>query len=308
MKTRMMVSLWVGLLMAAGMGVGVAAGQEEPVTGWQTTADLSLNLNQASYSDSWDGEENGSIIWTAKANVTAEKRLSEQFDWRNTLKLAFGQTHNEYIGDDRKRQWESPEKSTDRMFFESLLRMTLGYFADPYAAFTFESQFYKVHTNEADSTQSLNKALDPITLTESVGLGRSILKNEQTELFSRVGFAMRQHLMKNVVDYDPEEVDSESVTDGGLEWVTDFAHTFGGDNLKYVSKLRVFQALFNSEEDEFENDDWKTADLAWENTFSANVAKYIQVSLFAELLYDKEIDERGRFRETLGLGLSYTLF
>lgn len=308
MKLGMMASLWAGLMLAAGGATGIAIAQEEPATGWQTTADLSLNLNQASYSDSWDGDENGSIIWTAKANVMAEKALSEQFHWRNTLKLAFGQTHSEYVGDDGKRKWESPEKSTDRIFFESLLRMTLGYFADPYAALTLDSQFYNVHTNEADSAQTLNKVLDPITLTESVGLGRTILTNEQTELFSRLGFAMRQHLMKNVVSYDPEEVDSESTTDGGLEWVTDLAHTFGGGNLKYVSKLRVFQALFNSEEDDLPTDDWKTADLAWENTFSANVAKYIQVSLFAELLYDKEIDERGRFRETLGLGLSYTLF
>ncbi len=93
----------------------------------------------------------------------------------------------------------------------------------------------------------------------------------------------------------------------------------GGGDLKYVTKLRVFQALFNSESDDLEQlaadlgdpdlaDTWKTADVAWEHTLSASVAKYIQVSLFAELLYDKEVDVRGRFREILGLGVSYKMF
>jgi hypothetical protein len=74
--------------------------------------------------------------------------------------------------------------------------------------------------------------------------------------------------------------------------------------MKYVSKLRVFKALFNSKSYE---DYWKAVDVAWENTFSASLTKYVQVQLFTELLYDKEIDLRGRFREVLGLGLSYKL-
>jgi len=302
---------WVmGLIALA----AVTATAQEEAPAWKITADLAFNLNQASYSNSWQGSEDGSIIWTAQGNLSAEKALSERFDWRNTLKLAFGHTHAERIGDDGRRMWESPEKSTDRIFFESLMRLTMGYYVDPFAAVTFESQF----NNPADSLRAdgrraarVLRPLDPITLTESIGVGRTFVKSEVTELLSRLGFAVRQHLTATVVTFDPEETDRESTLDGGLEWTTDLAHTFGGGNMRYVSKLRVFQAFFNSEEDELEGEEadyWKSADVAWENTLSANVSKYIQVSLFAELLYDKEVDLRGRFRETLGLGIAYKLF
>ena len=295
------------------LAVGFAAAQDED-QGWKTTADVSFNLNQASYSNSWAGGESASIVWTAQGNLTAEKTLSEKFNWRNTLKLSFGQTHSDYIDDQGQRKWESPEKSTDRIFLESLMRMPLGSFVDPFAAVTFDSQFYNpADSLAADGARAVRvlRPLDPITLTESVGVARTFIKSEETEFMSRMGFAVRQHMATTVLVYDPEETESENTMDGGLEWVTDLAHTFGGGNMKYVSKLRVFQALYNSEEDELDGetaDDWQTADVAWENTLSASVSKYIQVSLFAEVLYDKEIDLRGRFRETLGLGIAYKLF
>jgi hypothetical protein len=91
-----------------------------------------------------------------------------------------------------------------------------------------------------------------------------------------------------------------------------FNRTFNDKQMKYVSKLRVFKAFFNSKSDEWKGrpteNDWKAVDVAWENTFSAAITKYVQVQLFTELLYDKEIDRRGRFREVLGLGLAYKLF
>jgi len=200
------------------------------------------------------------------------------------------------------------------------MRMTLNKAVDPFLAFTFESQFY----DRADSVIEngpdirIKQYLNPILLTESAGLGRVLVKNEQGELLTRLGLAVRQRMVKDVVRYLPEMTETSTTTDGGVEWVTDYAQTFAGENLKYVSKLRVFKALFNSEAKDLEDSDvaavratadyWKTPDVAWENTLSASVSKYIQVSLFAELLYDKEIDVRGRFREVLGLGVTYKLF
>ncbi|MCK4304857.1 MAG: DUF3078 domain-containing protein [Candidatus Eisenbacteria sp.] len=274
--------------------------------GWQKSADLGLNFNQASYNDAWTGGESGSIAWTFVGNLSAEKALSPRYNWRNTLKLSYGQTHTQREDDAKERHWLSPEKSSDRIFFESLLRMTLGLAVDPYASFTFESQFYDA------SVPEVVHYIDPMTLSEALGVGRTLVKNEQAELLSRLGFSLRHHIWKDVLSIDPEETETNTTTDGGLEWVTDYAQTFSGEKMKYVSKLRVFKALFNSKVDDFkglENEDyWKTPDVAWENTLSASVSKYIQVSLFAELLYDKEVDLRGRFREVLGLGVAYKLF
>jgi len=270
---------------------------------WKKSADLGLALTQSNYNDAWTGGEAGAIIWVFNANLSAERQLSPKMNWANTLKLSFGQSH---IQDKESKEWAKPEKSSDRIFLESLLRFTLGAYVDPYVAFTFESQFLDA------SVSQVKRYINPILLTESAGISRLFTETEQSKLLSRLGFALRQHLDNTVVSIVPEETKRETTTDGGLEWVTDFSHTFSEGRMSYVSKFRVFQALFNSKKDELEaqgkKDYWKTPDLAWENTLSAAVSKYIQVSLFLELLYDKEIDLRGRFRQTLALGLTYKMF
>jgi len=285
-----------------------AALADDPVPpgGWKATADVGLNVNQASYSSSWTGGEEASVAWTLAANLIAERQFKPTLNWRNTLRLAFGQFHREREDAAGNRSWESPEKSSDRVFFESLMRFTLGGFVDPYASVTFESQFY-------DATDArLTRYLNPILLTESAGIGRTFIKNERTEFYSRVGAALRQNIVQTVVGEDPDlDREFDSSLDGGAEWVTDMRHAIS-PQLNYTGRLRVFEAVFYSESDKLEGlpeeDYWKTPDVAWENTLSAAVAKYVQASLFFELLYDKQIDLRGRWREILGLGITYKLF
>lgn len=268
---------------------------------WERAADLGLSMNQSSYSDSWAGGEYGSLNWTFNANFTAARSLSERLRSENTLKLSYGQNHGQYEDESGQLAWASPEKSADRIFFESLFKFTLGKAADPYVALTAESQFYDA------SVPEVARYLNPILLSESAGIGRTLLESENSKLFTRLGFAVRQHMSEDVLDVATGDTERNTVTDGGAEWVTDYERSWGED-MKFVSKLRVFQALFNSKSDELETDDWKTADLAWEGTLSASVAKYVQVNLFFELLYDREVDLRGRFREVLGLGLTYKMF
>lgn len=276
-----------------------------PAMAWERSADLGLAFNQTAYSNSWTGGESGAVTWTFTGNLAAQKQMSPKVHWGNQLKLQFGQTHNQATLADGSKNWESPRKSSDRIFLESIAKLTLGAFVDPYAAFTFESQFYDA------SVPALARYINPMLLTESIGAGKTLVKNEHTELLSRLGFALRERFDRVVVSVDPDETDMETTTDGGLEWVNDFSHTLS-TNAKYVSKLRVFQAFFSSAADDLEglpNEDyWKTADLAWENTLSATISKYLQFSMFAEVLYDKEMDLRGRFREVLGVGVAYKLF
>jgi len=290
--------LLAAICMAAG-GAPVLA------QGWDKAADLNLSMNQSGYSDSWAGGEYGALNWTVNANLNAAKSLSDAWRSENSLKLTYGQTHGQYEDAEGALAWASPQKSADRIFFESLLRMTLGKFADPYGAATFESQFYD------SSDPRASRTLNPMMLTESVGLGKSFVAAEDQKLFSRVGFALRQNMSKNFVDAVSEDTERMTTNDGGIEWVTDYERAFG-EELKVVSKLRAFKALYYSESDALaglpEEDYWKAVDMAWETTLTASVAKYVQVNLFFEILYDKQVELRGRFRETLGLGLTYQLF
>ncbi len=287
-------------VMLVGLGLEPAGAQ------WKRAADLGLTFNQSSYSDSWTGGESGALTWAFTSNLSAEKALSSQFNWANTLKLTFGQTHTQAEGATGKKEWQVPKKSADRIFLESLMRMTLGKLVDPFGSVTVESQFYDA------SEPRFARYGNPVLINEAAGVGRMFVKNDLTEVFSRFGFGLRQNHDRRIVSVDPDRAHMTTSREGGLDWVTDFSHTFRGGQMKYVTKLRAFKALFSSRADATKGtpveDYWQEPDVAWENTFSASISKYIQVSLFTELLYDKEVDLRGRFREVVGLGLAYKLF
>jgi len=272
---------------------------------WKKAADISLTFAQSGYSNSWEGGESGTLAWTLSSNLLFEKTLNPDLNWRNEFKLSFGQTHAQETDSAGKRRWQSPEKSSDRLFLESVIKLTKEWGVDPFASLTFDSRFYD------NSVPDVPRYINPIILTEAVGLGKSFIKNDNTEFLSRLGFALKHNIENTVVTVDPEVTETNTSTYGGFEWVTDLSHTFPGETVKYVGKARIFQAFFNSESDELEGlpgeDYWKSPDVAWENTLSMSVVELIQVAVFFELLYDKEIDLRGRFREVLGIGFAYSL-
>ena len=74
----------------------------------------------------------------------------------------------------------------------------------------------------------------------------------------------------------------------------------------------LYKAFIFSESDELkgtpEENYWKEVDVNWENSVSVSVSTYVVVSLYTQLLYDKQISKKGRFKETLSLGLTYKMF
>ena len=130
-------------------------------------------------------------------------------------------------------------------------------------------------------------------------------------MLSRLGFALRQIITEDIVDTASRRTEVNSTNGGGIESVTDVKLTLA-DKISYTSKLSLYKALFYSKSDKLkgtpQQDYWKEVDLNWENAVSAAVAKYVTVSLYAQLLFDKEISKKGRFKETLSLGLTYKLF
>ncbi len=253
---------------------------------WKVGIEASLGVTQAAYSDNWVGGESGSIIWVSNLRATADKRLSHSLFFANELKLEFGQTHTQI---DSTKKWLSPRKSTDRILYNTLLRLTRGWPVDPFASGTLQSQF-------VDVTDTSRIYFNPVDLTEALGLARDIFNvPDKRVLTTRIGFGLRQHFIKNM----------KTTNDGGIEWVTDYVLGSPKSRYSYVSKLTAFQALFNSQSNQLPNDNWKTVDLNWDNTLRANLTSILQMSLSWQLLYDKEISDKGRFKEALALGLAY---
>lgn len=288
-------------ILALFVCVSAAFAAEQPTPGpWKVDVSTGIVTTQSSYSDNWTGGEAGSINWVAFYSSMTQRQLTRnwytQFDW----KLSFGQTHSQ---NKETKDWQSPTKSEDKIRHDAIVRLTKGWFADPYFAFSLESQFLDV--SSARNTRYVN----PLELTESSGLARTIVEvPEKTRLTTRLGLGLRQRIARFDDPADSTSSPatlSETTVDGGVEWVTDLLLGSSKSKYSFNSKLTLFQAMFNSKSDEFTNDYWKTADANWDNILRVKVSSLINVGLAWQLLYDKEVDLGGRLKQALSVGLVY---
>ncbi len=297
MNYHRMLFTTVLLLTSASLAAAQAAGEDTvALRKWKIAFEGNLGVTQSSYSDNWEGGETGSIIWVADSRTTAVRRFTTSWLFSNELKLAFGETHSQ---NQQTKKWAEPQKSSDRIRFDSILRLTRGWPVDPYTAGSLESQFY-------DPTSAVEKRyVNPIELTETVGVARYLLnKPDKQVVTTRVGAGARQRITRMDDTLNIGQSVTETESDGGAEWVTDLAIGSAKTRTSFVSKLTLFQALVNNQASD--NDDrWKAVDLNWDNTLRANVSRILQVSLAWQLLYDKQLALGGRFKETLALGLTY---
>lgn len=295
--------LVLALLVLVASSVRAAEG-DSTFVGWRKSLTADLTITQAGYSDSWDGDEVSSFNWVSSLNGKAEKQLREWFDYKSTLKISFGQSRaKDDTTSSGEIEWSDWRKSTDLIDWENVGLFTMHKFVDPYTAFRVETRFY-------DGTNADKKLwFSPLRLTESAGIARKVYTNKDDFILSRLGLALRQTFKSAIIDEDLNTTDS-TLTDGGFESVTD-ASLRVHENILYTSKLTVYKALFYSKSDEVKGtpyeDDWKAIDINWENIFAAQVTRFITANLYTQVLYDKQISKKGRFKETVAIGVSFKM-
>lgn len=296
------------LLFAIAVMTAAVNAADSTEVGWKKSLIIDITTTQTGYSDSWVGGEAGSFNWVSNLNGSAEKQLSPIFDVKSTLKVSFGQTITQ---DEDTREWSRPKKSTDLIDFENVGRFTLHKFVDPYVAFRLETQFFD------GRKVGYKQYFSPLKLTESAGISRILYEKDKDVISSRFGLALRQIFKANVDStevapdiYDNYSVVDSTLTDGGFEWVTDATYQLH-DNIKYTGKLTLYKAVFFSKSDEVKGTEsenyWKAIDANWENIFSTQVTKIITVNLYTQLLYDKEVSKKGRFKETIAIGFVFKM-
>jgi len=273
---------------------------------------------------------------------TAENQLSPKANWYNELKLAYGQTAKQEKLDDGTRAWERPEKTQDQIFFETVMRFTLGAFVDPFVAAGFSSQFLDA-SDEADRRVNLN----PLVFWQQAGIAKQITNTESTQLTTRLGFSLREFTRKQFLEPAPDETTTgEAGVDGGISWTTNLTTKIIQDKVDWNSKLIVYQAAFWSGKDDLERsaDQLEAAGIArdasdfvfvpdvdWENIFVNKLTSFLSVDFYVRFRYDKYdntvipvLDENdmlrntgeiqkgirkaGQLKESLGIGLSYSFF
>lgn len=289
MKKIITLSAAIGFILLTALP---AAAQD--TLGWKKSADFNLAVTQNSYSDSWVGGEAGSASWVSNLNALVEGPMAPKWISKSTAKLSFGQTH---IQAQETKKWQKPVKSTDLIDLETTLRYVTGWYVNPFVGLRFESQFLDA------SVPTFKRYVNPIRLTESAGFTRRLYEKEKQFVDSRIGFALRELFDRRVLDTVAQTTETNTTTDGGLESVTDVSLKLH-ERIGWTSKLTVFKPLTVSDKSV---PHWPAVHVNWENILAASVTKYITVNLYVQWLYDKPIDLRGRFKETLALGFTYKL-
>lgn len=325
------------LLIGGAHRAGAAAPEPGP---WKATASLGLNLTQGSFSNNWRGGDRGNIAWVLALDAQAIRQLSTKLNWSNSLQLAYGQTAQQVVdpNDPNRKVWDSPDKSTDLILFESVGRFTLGSAVDPFVALRLDSQFL----DQSSPLGTLH--FNPIKLTETAGIARVLVDTDTTLIVTRIGAGVRQTIARYFTGTDLQ-TDNISTNDGGLDWTTDATAGILDKRVLYRGKLQVFLPLFFSNSSKLEDFDaaaaaadagwvavgdyWKSPDINFQNTLITSISKLVNVNLNVQFVYDKfdagtsvgnaavatdravllgGVRRGGQLRQNLAIGLTYKLF
>ena len=268
---------------------------------WKIDIGTNLTTGVNSYSNNWVGGEAGSFTWAAQFLGVAEKQFSKQVNSKTSLKLQFGQTATQ---NKENKSWSVPQKSSDLIDGEELLKLTLDAWVDPFVSVRAISQFL-------DGSDSLFvRYLNPVEITEAVGVSRTLQKSETVEWSTRLGAAARQLVDRHHLDTDVGTRSTNYTNDGGFEFDMDLKAANKEKWISYLGSIRIYEALLSSKTDAFKGtsaeSDWRYPHVKWENTLTLTFAKYLMLNLSAYLYYDKDIRRDPRLKETLSAGLTYT--
>ncbi len=269
---------------------------------WNTSGEIGLNVSQNFYNEAWLGSEVGSITWSYLLIINTSGTLLEKLEFSNGLIANFGQTYSQ---NSETGKWEPPQKSTDRIENEAILRFNMGLLADPFSSLRFESQFH-------DNTfKSVPRYIHPIILSESMGVSKFLYKNDKNEIQTRLGFTVKEFFERPVDTLTMSIAGSNVRVDGGLEWVTSGIHSLS-ENVLYKGELRIYKAFFNSKAGKLEGTPeealWKNPDIDFKNILSVSIIKYLKVNFYLQLIYEREINSRIMIKENLLVGLNINLF
>ena len=253
--------------------------------GWKHAVVTGLNLTQVSYKDWVQGGDNA-LAYTLWGKGSSVQDM-EQTNWANNYKLTFGQA---------RLASQGLRKTDDEIFFESLLIYLIGTHINPYVSATMRTQFAKGYRYDGDQEITVSQFFDPAYLTQSAG----VAYKPTEEVVTRLGVGVREVLASDfAVLYtdDPATASLEkSDIKGGLESVTDVKWPFA-ENMLFSSTLEMFAPFKTLDRVIVRND----------NTISAIVNKYVTVNLNATLINDARVSARTQMKQTLALGVTYTL-
>jgi hypothetical protein len=256
------------------------------VDGWNTVGIVGLNLSQTALVN-WSQGGSNSLAYAAYANLGAVLK-DQPWKWKNRLSIIYGRTKLEDVG------YRTTEND---IYFETVLSRNVGWVVDPFVSVTVRTAVTKGYDySVADTNIQIVDFFDPGYVSEAIGF----TYDHNKIITSRLGLALQQTFTNRFTNYtdDPETPEIETFKlDTGIESVTEVKYEFL-ENMTYYSFLRLFSRFSSL-------DVW---DVRWDNIITAKVNDYINVNFSVTVIHEISQTRKTQLRESLQLGLTYSLF
>lgn len=257
---------------------------------WTADVVAGVKYTRLNYSN-WAEDGNSSYTWLVSYNADVQGKWSVA-NWRNLIDLQLGQTWTDGLG---KR------KSTDKIFWESMLDFNMTEVLKPYVGARYETQFMPGYnyTEDEDGKEiktAVSCFMDPVYLTQMAGL--AYIPNDNFS--QRLGFANRitvSHGYGYADDADTEDEIEEVKDEPGLESVTEFKYAFS-DIVNFKTRLWAFVNFKGVDE----------IDGKWENLLAVTIAPLIELQVGFDMVYDKDLDEDTQYKNMILFGITWRWF
>lgn len=277
----------------------------DSASSWTYDASARLNFSQAAYKDWQEGGGTNSLAFTAGLGGQAARR-GDRWIQAHELTLSFGIINQES---------QELRKSEDQILWNSSLRYEGEDFFrlfNPTIAADLRTQFAKGFDYSGNPfEEELDDPTDPrlqrqapvqnsaffspAFLTQSLGLTYEPIQ----DFTIRFGGAAKQtvvterdfRVLYGVTDENPVRFEA------GAELASAFDRRIT-ENIRYRSQLNVFFSFNQTEE---------PPDARWNNTINLKVNDWLSTDLQFVALFDEDITDAIQLKETISVGVSFTL-
>lgn len=264
---------------------------------WKTKFNASVNLNQASFSSSWQSGGVNSIGLNSQVNFKANY-AKDRHSWDNEIDLSYGFVNNEGQGF---------RKTVDRIFLDTKYGYELTKKWDIFTSLNFTSQFARGYSydedDQGDEVASLvSDILAPAYITSAWGA-----EYHPTDYFNvrispfapRVTIVERPERFTETVDEKPYGVKPPDNT--RIEWAAfQLDANFNKEIFENIN-LKWRYLLYAN----YETLEWERIDHRLDIGLTAKVNKFVNVTLGAVVLYDYDQVDEVQFSQSFTLGFAY---
>lgn len=261
---------------------------------WRNQSSVSLNVNQAAFSDNWSGGGVNSLALGGQFLYKAEYN-KEKINYVTQIDLIYGKVKN-------KGQLE--RKSNDRIFVDNKAALQISknwYF---FGSLSFESQFdlgyiYGKDLEGNENRKAISNFMSPAFVTQSIGFEYKPLNYFSLRLgtgTARQTFVLDTTLYKNNPKNFGVPVGKIFRNELAFQLVANFDKNIA-PNLNLKSRYLIFAAY----------EKLKQADQRLDVTLTAKINKFINVMLNGVALYDDDFSNTLQTSQALSLGVIYNL-